>query len=66
MCNLDCWHAAFSLEISLVLISAGAIANHDVTLQGIGTTREKTFFSGLAYALVYRGSHALVSRAVII
>ena len=32
-CILDCLHATFSLEISLVLISAGAIANHDVTLE---------------------------------
>jgi len=34
MCSfsmIDCVHSAFSLKISLVLISARAIANHDVT-----------------------------------
>ena len=32
-CYLDCLQSAFSLKIRLVLISASAIANHDVMLQ---------------------------------
>ena len=50
---LDCLQSAFSLKIPLVLISASAIANHDVMLRLC-----------CAYALVYRRSRAWVSRAV--
>ena len=51
--SIDYLQSAFSLKTRLVLISANAIANHDVLLQkGIGSRREKTnvsyfFFSCL-------------------
>ena len=49
--TLDCLQSAFSLKICLVLISASAIANHDVMLRLC-----------YAYALVYRGSRLRRSR----
>ena len=60
--DLDCLHSAFSLKIRQVLISASAIANHDVMLEGIGTRQEKTF-SSRACALVYRAPLACLGFA---
>ena len=51
--------------ICVVLISASAIANDDVTIRDWDeTTKEGSyFFCSRAYALVYRGSRLRCSRA---
>ena len=57
--HIDCLQSAFSLKIRLVLISASAIANEDITLQW-GISQQSLIFSSRAYALVYRGLGFLV------
>ena len=57
--HIDCLQSAFSLKIRLVLISASAIANDDITLQW-GISQQSLIFSSRAYALVYRGLGFLV------
>ena len=60
--HIDCLQSAFSLKIRLLLISASAIANDDITLQ-LGINQQSLIFSSRAYALVYRCSRLRRSHA---
>ena len=60
--HIDCLQSAFPLKIRLLLISASAIANDDITLQ-LGISQQSLIFSSRAYALVYRCSRLRRSHA---
>ena len=62
---LDCLQSAFSLKIRLVLISASAIANHDVTIRDWDETRKEGFFFLLRLTPSFIAARAFTARVLV-
>ena len=62
---LDCLQSAFSRKICPVLIPVTTTATNDARIRDLDETRKDGhIFSFQAYAIVYRGSRAWVTRGV--